>query len=121
MPCCLNCDGRLPHGARQRAQRASAKAQFPDGFPPCPFEHHDAMEAHAHCALERLNCPTDVPWAGPNGGHLEPGVACLVELVAADPAQAGALSEGFSQGSAGYARDTVLAMSPWPFNLESIP
>jgi pimeloyl-ACP methyl ester carboxylesterase len=31
-----------------------------------------------------------------------------------------ALSEGFSQGSAGYARDTVLAMAPWPFDLGAL-
>ncbi|WIG99414.1 alpha/beta hydrolase [Myxococcus sp. SDU36] len=31
-----------------------------------------------------------------------------------------ALDEAFSQGTAGYARDTVLAMSPWPFKPESI-
>ncbi|MEU6679101.1 alpha/beta hydrolase [Streptomyces sp. NPDC046925] len=31
-----------------------------------------------------------------------------------------ALDEGFGQGGAGYARDTVLAMSRWPFALESI-
>lgn len=32
----------------------------------------------------------------------------------------GALTEAFSQGPAGYARDTVLAMRPWPFALEAI-
>ncbi|MFC5585240.1 alpha/beta fold hydrolase [Nitratireductor kimnyeongensis] len=31
-----------------------------------------------------------------------------------------ALDEGFSQGVAGYARDTRLAMAPWPFRLEDI-
>ncbi|MCD0445644.1 alpha/beta hydrolase [Glycomyces sp. A-F 0318] len=31
-----------------------------------------------------------------------------------------ALREGFAQGAAGYARDTVLAMGRWPFALESI-
>ena len=31
-----------------------------------------------------------------------------------------ALSEAFSQGSAGYARDTVLAMRPWPFDPAAI-
>lgn len=31
-----------------------------------------------------------------------------------------ALDEGFSRGSAGYARDTVLTMSRWPFDLASI-
>ncbi|WP_255207954.1 alpha/beta fold hydrolase [Myxococcus sp. AM009] len=31
-----------------------------------------------------------------------------------------ALDEAFSQGTAGYARDTVLAMSRWPFKPESI-
>ncbi|WP_082207074.1 alpha/beta fold hydrolase [Corallococcus macrosporus] len=31
-----------------------------------------------------------------------------------------ALDEAFSQGTAGYARDTVLAMSRWPFELESL-
>ncbi len=31
-----------------------------------------------------------------------------------------ALNEGFSHGPSGYARDTVLAMSPWPFELDSI-
>lgn len=31
-----------------------------------------------------------------------------------------ALGEGFSQGPAGYARDTVLHMSRWPFELESL-
>ncbi|MFC4947242.1 alpha/beta fold hydrolase [Pseudonocardia sp. GCM10023141] len=31
-----------------------------------------------------------------------------------------ALADGFRQGPDGYARDTVLAMSPWPLALESI-
>jgi pimeloyl-ACP methyl ester carboxylesterase len=31
-----------------------------------------------------------------------------------------ALAEAFAQGSAGYARDTVLAMSPWPFDVAAI-
>ncbi|GHG99808.1 alpha/beta fold hydrolase [Streptomyces lanatus] len=31
-----------------------------------------------------------------------------------------ALDEAFSQGAAGYARDTVLAMGRWPFTLDSI-
>ncbi|MEJ8653494.1 alpha/beta hydrolase [Streptomyces sp. MS1.AVA.3] len=31
-----------------------------------------------------------------------------------------ALNEGFDQGAAGYARDTVLAMGRWPFALEEI-
>ncbi|WP_229870303.1 alpha/beta fold hydrolase [Streptomyces longisporoflavus] len=31
-----------------------------------------------------------------------------------------ALSEGFGQGGAGYARDTVLAMGRWPFDLDAI-
>ncbi|QDE80189.1 alpha/beta fold hydrolase [Myxococcus xanthus] len=31
-----------------------------------------------------------------------------------------ALDEAFSQGTAGYARDTVLAMSRWPFELETL-
>ncbi|WP_426756241.1 alpha/beta fold hydrolase [Myxococcus sp. Y35] len=31
-----------------------------------------------------------------------------------------ALEEGFAQGAAGYARDTVLAMSRWPFELEAL-
>ena len=31
-----------------------------------------------------------------------------------------ALAEGFAQGAHGYARDTVLAMAPWPFAVEEI-
>jgi pimeloyl-ACP methyl ester carboxylesterase len=31
-----------------------------------------------------------------------------------------ALDEGFAQGPVGYARDTVLAMGRWPFNLAMI-
>ncbi|MBF6330229.1 alpha/beta fold hydrolase [Nocardia transvalensis] len=31
-----------------------------------------------------------------------------------------ALEEGFTQGSAGYARDTVLHMAPWPFRVEDL-
>jgi pimeloyl-ACP methyl ester carboxylesterase len=31
-----------------------------------------------------------------------------------------AVEEAFAQGSGGYARDTVLAMSPWPFDVTSI-
>jgi pimeloyl-ACP methyl ester carboxylesterase len=31
-----------------------------------------------------------------------------------------ALDGGFAQGPAGYARDTVLAMAPWPFALEDL-
>lgn len=31
-----------------------------------------------------------------------------------------ALGEGFAQGPAGYARDTVLAMGRWPFDLAMI-
>lgn len=36
------------------------------------------------------------------------------------PAYRAALNAGFQQGAAGYARDTVLAMAPWPFKLEDI-
>ncbi|MFF0776281.1 alpha/beta fold hydrolase [Nonomuraea wenchangensis] len=32
-----------------------------------------------------------------------------------------AMSEAFAQGPAGYARDSVLAMSPWPFPLAEVP
>lgn len=31
-----------------------------------------------------------------------------------------ALEAGFSQGAAGYARDTILAMAPWPFRMEDV-
>lgn len=31
-----------------------------------------------------------------------------------------ALDEGFEQGAAGYARDTLLSMSPWPFDVSRI-
>ncbi|MFC7243849.1 alpha/beta fold hydrolase [Catellatospora aurea] len=31
-----------------------------------------------------------------------------------------ALAEGFAQGSAGYARDTLLSMTPWPFDPAAI-
>lgn len=31
-----------------------------------------------------------------------------------------ALAEGFAQGAAGYARDLVLTMQPWPFDLRAI-
>lgn len=31
-----------------------------------------------------------------------------------------AIEEGFAQGPAGYARDTALAMAPWPFRLEEL-
>lgn len=37
-----------------------------------------------------------------------------------DAAYRGALREGFAQGAAGYARDTVLAMGKWPFALDEI-
>ncbi len=36
------------------------------------------------------------------------------------PAYKAALSAGFVQGAAGYARDTVLAMAPWPFRVENL-
>lgn len=36
------------------------------------------------------------------------------------PALRAAIAEGFAQGSGGYARDTLLSMSPWPFRAESI-
>ena len=32
-----------------------------------------------------------------------------------------ALAEGFSQGPAGYVRDTLLALRPWPFNVAKMP
>ena len=32
----------------------------------------------------------------------------------------GALEEAFAQGPDGYARDTLLAMSPWPLDVSSI-
>ncbi len=35
-------------------------------------------------------------------------------------AYSGALAEGFAQSAAGYARDTVLAMAPWSFDVESL-
>jgi pimeloyl-ACP methyl ester carboxylesterase len=36
------------------------------------------------------------------------------------PQYRAALAAGFRQGAAGYARDTVLALSPWPFQLEEV-
>lgn len=44
----------------------------------------------------------------------------VYEDPAFDTAFTRALEEGFSQGAAGYARDTILAMSPWPFDLARI-
>ncbi|GAA2845837.1 hypothetical protein GCM10010517_02350 [Streptosporangium fragile] len=48
----------------------------------------------------------------------------LDRAVYTDPAFEGhyrrALAEGFSQGAAGYTRDLVLAMSPWPFDVAGI-
>jgi hypothetical protein len=40
--------------------------------------------------------------------------------VYAEPAYRRALREGFMGGSSGYARDTALAMSQWPFAAEDI-
>lgn len=37
------------------------------------------------------------------------------EWIYAEPAYRRALREGFMGGSSGYARDTALAMSQWPF------
>lgn len=37
-----------------------------------------------------------------------------------DAAYRQALAEGFAQGAAGYARDTLLAMSRWPFDLGAV-
>ncbi|TXL69866.1 alpha/beta hydrolase [Vineibacter terrae] len=36
------------------------------------------------------------------------------------PAYRAALAAGFRRGAAGYARDTVLAMAPWPFQIERL-
>lgn len=36
------------------------------------------------------------------------------------PLYRAALAAGFRQGAAGYARDTVLAMAPWPFRVETL-
>lgn len=36
------------------------------------------------------------------------------------PRYRAALAAGFAQGAAGYARDTVLALAPWPFRVEDI-
>lgn len=41
-------------------------------------------------------------------------------IPAFDAAYRRALEEGFAQGAGGYARDTVLAMRAWPFELERI-
>ncbi|MEH0975188.1 alpha/beta hydrolase [Micromonospora sp. CPCC 205546] len=43
--------------------------------------------------------------------YLDPGFAAAYRR---------ALREGFAQGAAGYARDTVLAMGRWPFDLAAI-
>ncbi|MFO7562268.1 MAG: alpha/beta hydrolase [Enhygromyxa sp.] len=45
------------------------------------------------------------------GVYLQPSFAAVLRR---------ALAEGFSHGADGYARDTVLAMSRWPFDLGSI-
>ena len=37
-----------------------------------------------------------------------------------DAAYRRALEEGFAQGAGGYARDTIIAMSPWPLDLGAI-
>jgi pimeloyl-ACP methyl ester carboxylesterase len=36
------------------------------------------------------------------------------------PAYRAALAAGFARGAAGYARDTVLALSPWPFRVDDV-
>ncbi|XXF80219.1 alpha/beta hydrolase [Myxococcaceae bacterium GXIMD 01537] len=53
------------------------------------------------------------------------GMSCEADrAVYTEPAFASAyrraLSEGFAQGPAGYARDAVLAFSPWPFDLRAL-
>ncbi|WP_346898431.1 alpha/beta hydrolase [uncultured Roseibium sp.] len=46
------------------------------------------------------------------------------ELYSTDPvgpAYRAALADGFTQGPAGYVRDTLLALRPWPFNVAEMP
>jgi pimeloyl-ACP methyl ester carboxylesterase len=57
-------------------------------------------------------------------GMVQPMSAACDRAVYADPAfdaaYRRALDEGFSQGPDGYARDTVLASRPWPFDPSTI-
>lgn len=58
----------------------------------------------------------DAMWDMVIGGSSQPDVA-VYQTPAFTAAYRRALSEAFSQGSPGYARDTVLAMRKWPIDL----
>jgi pimeloyl-ACP methyl ester carboxylesterase len=58
-------------------------------------------------------------WDMVMGGSPESDLAVYLDP-AFEAAYRRALNEGFAQGAAGYARDTVLAMGRWPFDLAKI-
>jgi pimeloyl-ACP methyl ester carboxylesterase len=62
---------------------------------------------------------TDAMWSMVMGGSAEADLA-VYQDAGFEAAYRQALDEGFAQGPAGYARDTVLAMGRWPFNLAMI-
>jgi pimeloyl-ACP methyl ester carboxylesterase len=61
----------------------------------------------------------DAMWNMVTGNSAETDLAVYQDAVF-EAAYRRALEEGFAQGPAGYARDTVLAMGRWPFNLAMI-
>lgn len=77
-----------------------------DGDPPAAEAVFSQMSAEAmHRMIAASVGPEDRP---------------IYEAPAFDAALRRALAEGFAQGAAGYARDTVLAMGRWPFALDRI-
>ncbi|MFV2175765.1 alpha/beta fold hydrolase [Actinomadura sp. LOL_016] len=79
----------------------------------------DAVSDPARAEARLATLGADAMWSMVMGGspdcdlavYQEPGFAAAYRR---------ALEEGFAQGSGGYARDTVLAMGRWPFDLAEI-
>ncbi|MFI9237177.1 alpha/beta fold hydrolase [Streptomyces sp. NPDC053079] len=94
-------------------------------------EFASALPADLRGLVERTACDpagAEEFFAGFNAdamwGMVMAGSPACDLAVYQDPAFAAAyrraLDEGFAQGAAGYARDTVLAMGRWPFTLDGI-
>jgi len=74
----------------------------------------DAVEA-----AFRVNADAQMLWSLIIGNSSDHDLGIYTDPAFA-PAFLRSLHEGFSQGASGYARDLVLAMGPWPFDLGAI-
>lgn len=97
-----------------------AAPEFADALPPELRGMVDAVAADPDAAAQLFaGFTADAMWTMVTSGSPDTDLA-VYRAPGFERAYRRALAEGFSQGTAGYARDTVLAMGRWPFDLTDI-